>query len=481
MAQLVMLGPLALPTLKGEIVETVGDQLDAVGAGVVPGERRPRPFPLTIPIRGEVLAGVDRRATGLRLRRQVRALMENSLARLQGLYLNWSVDAEQNCWLLVGGGDLKYAMGGVTFGDFELALTDCYRVANQRTHRPARRIVALDRRLSTTPRDVLEVVYSTDFSVTGNTAQTIGYLPVSITDPVSGNTRFPMNLSSLASVDGPVYVANVTDGLIIDFEHAEGDMNKGDVRIWDRQGAGAVEASWERVYGPDQPLTAGDVPVLDNGLARATWDATNKRWDVYGWTGSAWSLDATVIAGGSVATPNLTLVRAAVVEWSAERAVLLVTALQSPESIRVRIFVTLQRGWAGPRFEVYAHDLDSTATAQIGTYVKSTGDATFTKSDAISLAITTGGSLGTFSGFEPGAGLLGPGTDRGIAVATTSATAALQGATLASREGFNIIETYYVSIWLSLGARATAGTDANNHRERSLWDVRSVPELVART
>jgi hypothetical protein len=482
MAQLVTLGPLALPTLKGEIVETVGDQLEAVGAGVVAGERRARPFPLTIPIRGEILAGVDRRATGLRLRRQVRALMENSLARLQGLYLNWSVDPEQNCWLLIGGGDLKYAQGGIGFGDFELALTDCYKVASLRTHRPARRVVAIDRHLGTTPRDILGTVFNTGF--TANTTICRTWLPVAISDPVSGSTRFPLNLSTLSTAEGNVYVLDSTDGLIVDYEQAEGDMNKADVKVWDRQGAGATEASWERVYGSDQPLTAGDVPVLENGVVRALWDATNKRWDLQDWSGSAWVTQATVIAGSLVTTQNLTLLKAAVVEWSMDRAVLLVTALQSPEFNRLKIYVTLQRGWTAPRFEVYARDLDSVATPQIMAYAKSTGDATFQKSTGGAVAITSGGALGTFVGLGPHASLVGPGTDKAIWLAVVQENLTVQGSVLSSREGVVIFDSAalgYVSVWFGIGARATAATDALAHGRIGLWGTQTIPELVART
>jgi hypothetical protein len=481
MAQLVTLGPIALPTLKGEVVETVGEQLESVGAGVVAGERRPRPFPLTIPLRGDRVAGTDRRTVGLRLRRQVRALMENPLARMQGLYLNWAVDTEQNCWLLVGGGDVRpgpTGAGGIVFGDFELALTDCYRVANQRTHRPARRVVMLDRRLVTTPRDYLRTVYATTFASTAS--QPRAWLPVAITDPVAGSTRRPLSLSTVTTADGSVTTYDATtDGEIVDFEQAEGDMNKADVKIWDRQGAGAVEASWERVYGPDQPLTSGDVPVIENALARAVWDATNTRWDVYSSVSGAWTLDATVNVGGVTAN-LLASVRATVVEWTPERAVLRVTGVHTADAQRAVIYVTLQRGWAGPRFEAYVSHISSTVGARIQVFVKSTGDATFTKSSGGALAITSGGSLGTMATFAAGALLLGPGTDRAVWAAFHSETATLQGAVLSSREGFSAFENNYVSVVVGMGVRASGATDAQTWGKIHMHQVDLIPELVAR-
>ena len=183
----VALGPLALPTLMGELKETLGDQLETVGAGVAPGERRPRPFPLSIPIHGAVTDGVDRFAMGNRLRRQIRALMENSQARLEGLYLAFSPDPELNGWLLIGGGDLAYAQGGISLADYKLELTDCYKVANLRTHRPARRVVAIDRRLATTQLDYLGTLYSTGFAAKSAVAR--HYLPVGVSDPTAGASR----------------------------------------------------------------------------------------------------------------------------------------------------------------------------------------------------------------------------------------------------------------------------------------------------
>lgn len=470
----VTLGPLTLPTLKGDVVETVGEQLDAVGAGVVPGDRRPRPLPLTIPIRGDRLTDADRRDAGLRLRRQVRALMENSPARLQGLYLAWSVDSEQNGWLLVGGGDLRYAMGGVVFGDFELALTDCYRVANTRTHRGARRIIRLDRRVATVARDYQGTLFSTDFAAISATAR--HYLGVAPTDVRTGSTGAPPTVATVTARDGALaYIDAATDGDVIDFEQAEGDMAKAIVRVYDDHGTPGTETAWEPVFGPDQPV-AGTL-VLDNAICRCVLDVTNGRFDAQSWTGSAWSTDATVThpAGATGFAVRL-------VEWTTERTVLRITSLLAA-GVRGEMYVSLQRGWAGPRAELYARNAAGTALATINVYAKTAGTTTWQRSNAGPTTIVPGTSIGTYAGISPWTVLLGPGTDRGVALAVLQTALNLRGApALSSRNGLAFESaTSYASVGLSLGTRASAVADATAYGALHLTDSQQVPELVART
>lgn len=477
MARVLTLGPLALPTLLGDLKEAVGDQLEAVGAGVVPGERRPRPFPLTIPIHGDHADGASRFIVGNRMRRQVRALMENSRARLEGLYLAFTPDSELNGWMLIGGGELAYGQAGVSLADYKLELSDCYRVASWRTHRAARRIVSLDRRLSTTPRDILGTLYSTEFS--SYNANQRFYFPPGVTDPTIGATRLPVVLTALATADGSLsYTTFLVNDDIVDYEQGESDMHRAGVEIHDRQGAGAVEASWEQIYGPDQPLTAADVPVMENALVRVLWDAANVRWDVQAWSGSAWVTDATVVP-----IAGLLNLKASVLEWTPERGVIVLSAtVGTPTTSRVQIFVTLQRGWTGPRFECYTYSTTGAGTATLSIYAKSTGNSTFQKSTGGAVAITTGGALGTFTGLEPWGLLLGPGTDLGVHIAVLQQAITLTGATLSSREGVTFASTSgYVSMWLGIGPRATAAGDAANHGLYGLTDARQVPELVART
>jgi hypothetical protein len=468
LTRLVTLGPIVLPTLKGDVSETVGDQLEAVGAGVVAGERRPRALALTFPVRGDYL-DTNRFTAGLRLRRQVRALLENAPARLQGLYLNWTVDPELNGWLLVGGGDLKHGQGGITFADFELELSDCYRVANIRTHRPARRIIALDRRLMTTPRDTLGTIYSPAFA--SSTSAVRHYLPVGVTDVVAGSTRLPVAGTALSSADGNLTVVDgLAHGDIVSFEQGESDMNRGAVRILDRRGS-VVETDWEQVYGPDQPLTAADIPVMENALCRLVFTAATASFDLQSWISGAWSTDATVqtISG-------LSAIRASVMAWTAERAVLLITGVTG--STRAQILVTLQRGWSGPRVECYT---DGPVAPSIGVYAKTAGDATLQRSSG-TVSIVSATSIGGFTDIEPWALLLGPGTDRAVWLSVVQNLLTLTGAITSSREGVTATtSTGYASVWLGVGARATGAADAAAHGQRGLTDAQVVFELVGRS
>lgn len=472
MTLLVALGPILLPTLKGDVTEMVGEQLETVGAGVVPGERRPRAFPLTIPVHADRTAA-DRFATGMRMRRQVRALIENAEARLQGLYLAWSPDPEQNGWLLVGGGDLKYASGGVSFANFELSLTDCYRVANMRTHRPARRLIRLDRRSSSIARDHLGTLFSTDFAAV--TAATIHYLGVGVTDARVGSTGAAPTLTTRTTRDGLLnYVSGLADGEVVDYEQGEGNLHQAIVRAYDDRGVPGTEASWDPVYGPDQPLTG--TPVVDNAICRAALDLSTGRIDVQAWSGSAWVMHATV-AHPSGATGFA----ARVIEWTTERAVLRITSLLAAGT-RGELYVTLQRGWTGPRFELYARNSAGTATTSLNVYAKSTGEATWQRSNAGPTGIVSATSIGTFAVIEPWVALVGPGTDLGVALAVVQEAVNLRGAILSSREGLAFESTTpYVSVAMAIGPRASAATDADTFGGLHLMDSQQVPELVTRS
>jgi hypothetical protein len=469
MSLLVALGPILLPTLKGDVTETVGEQLETVGAGVVPGERRPRAFAVTIPVHADRVA-TDRFSAGLRMRRQVRALMENATARLQGLYLAWSPDPEQNGWLLIGGGDLKYAQGGISFSNFELTLTDCYRVANMRTHRSARRIVRLDRRSTTVARDYRGTLFATDFAAVTTTAR--HYLGVGPTDVRVGSTGVPATLATMSTRDGNLaYVDGLVDGEIVDFEHAEGDLQKATVRLYDDRGAPGTEASWEAVYGSDQPLMGA--LVMDNAACRVTMDLAWGSLDVANWSGSAWVMNATAMhpAGASA-------FKARVVEWTTERAVVCITSLLAA-GVRGELYVTLQRGWTGPRLELYAA---GAATVSLNVYAKTAGDATYQRSSGAATAIVAATSIGTFAGLEPWVALVGPGTDLGVSLATIREAVNLRGAMASGREGLAFESpTPYVSIAIAVGPRASAATDADAFGGQHLTDAQQIPDLVART
>lgn len=231
----VRLGRLSLPTVLEGVKETVGDQLDAVGAISLAGERAPKQFPLTLPIYGPSSED-DCYELGLRLRRQLRSLLRNPKARLEGLYFNWSVDPELNAWLLVGRGEITEGDGGITFADFKAELAEVTIAGGPRTHRPGRRLEAHDRRLSTTARDYRGTFFSTDFAA--EPAEVRHYLPVGTSDLVGAGERVvDIGAHTRASAEGPVpYVLAAMPGEPVTFEQSEADRHKGDVVIFDRRG-----------------------------------------------------------------------------------------------------------------------------------------------------------------------------------------------------------------------------------------------------
>ncbi|MCK9250996.1 MAG: hypothetical protein M0P31_18700, partial [Solirubrobacteraceae bacterium] len=144
--------------------EALGDTLATVGAALVPGERRPRPQRLVLPVAGSY-DEIDHRAAGLRLRRQVRQLMENPAWKQHGLYFELGWDPESAVWLMVGSGELADNEMGVWAGDWTLTLDDAYVVGRPGTHRRGRRIAVSDRASGTVPTDTRGVAYSTALSV----------------------------------------------------------------------------------------------------------------------------------------------------------------------------------------------------------------------------------------------------------------------------------------------------------------------------
>jgi hypothetical protein len=84
------------------------------------------------------------------------------------------------------------------------------------------------------------------------------------------------------------------------------------------------------------------------------------------WTGTAWVDQGTVYLERAGAVLD-TLVSSAVLEYTPERAVLkLVLTKASDAFSRETVIVTLQRGWSGPRFEVYLSPLSNGAAADGG-------------------------------------------------------------------------------------------------------------------
>ncbi|MEW6582731.1 MAG: hypothetical protein AB1416_08225, partial [Actinomycetota bacterium] len=342
--------------------EPAGNEVGMVGGVPVPAPRtglKVTPVLSTWPA-GEGGTAADR----ARIRRQLRALLQNPLVRARGVYVAWSEDPEQDGWYMPGAAvfetytpDLSQQLYRVT--GLELSL-----IGRARTHRRAVVARVADRRLATTPRDTLGRVTSTDFA--GLSALAVVALPSGASDVVVHGAAAPLTVTVAEAGYGGASLQRVIGAMdltVVSVEQADAHRLLGDVVVLDRRGGTTTmlstgpQAVWEEVYGPDQPLTAGDVPVLENGLCRVSYDTGNVdgfRVDV--WTGSAWAEQGKAVIArhnGSLFALD-TLVSARVVEWTAERAVVCVVMRAAADATsREEVFLTLQRGWLGPRIEVY--------------------------------------------------------------------------------------------------------------------------------
>lgn len=102
-----------------------------------------------------------------------------------------------------------------------------------------------------------------------------------------------------------------------------------------------------------------DVPALDNGFARVRWDSTNtpgfhvEAWDpaLGGWNPQGKMFVQRI---GDITSYCDTWVSASLTEYTPDRAVITVVMRSSTDPFsRERVYVTMRRGQAGARFEVY--------------------------------------------------------------------------------------------------------------------------------
>ena len=356
--------------------EDVGEQVARVGATPVPGGRAGLSFQASLT--SFPAATGDTATDRQRVRRQLRSMHNNRGMSLAGVYVAWSEDSEQNGWYALG--KANFDVGGAAalvssfwrFTGVELAL-----IGRNRTHKRAVYVYLRDRRTSTTPRDFLSRIYSTDFS--DQTPVGLTFLPSTVTSPVMTGGSVPQ-LTAARNGYGASTLQAVpagTDLALVSFEQSESARNIGDVVAYDRRGTLSLTTTgpttgWEEFYGADWPLTSSDVPVLDNSLTRVTYDSTNTDgFVIERWLGSTWTVDGKVLLErrNGAGTFCDALVSAGLVEWTPDRAVAraVMTAGTDPYS-REDVYITLQRGWTGPRFEVYPAQRSGGTTAGAGVY-----------------------------------------------------------------------------------------------------------------
>lgn len=373
----VRLGPLTFTWPSGTLEETLGDTVDAVGAVLTPGDRRPRPIKIPVRIEGaggEVLPA----AAGKALRRQVRQLLENGDWLQEGLYLWLRADDEVGGWVRVGGGTISESDPGTAFGIYDLELEQPYLVGRPATHRPGRRLDLADRRTGLVPRDTRGTIYSTDNAAYAIPTQPL-ILPGWMSSPrstvkrvggVSGNTAAGPLVAgrrlyhNTFGVDGEVVTYSADDGALPHFPSAYARLDEpGSVRAWDMTGgtdpavAGNSQGDiypdalygWERVLGAQ--LRSSRIPLaLDNGQVRLVfhsdpnfdnvafewWDATIGRYRREGFIRPE--------------APQFAVYDVTILELTTERAVV------SWRAGGVEMRIILQRGWRSCRVESYSDE-----------------------------------------------------------------------------------------------------------------------------
>lgn len=247
---------------------------------------------------------------------------------------------------------------------------------------------------------------------------------------------------------------------------------------------------WEEVYGSDHPLTPDDVPLLQNGVCRVQYEQATAvfslhLYDEFGYVEAG----RFSIHHDDDGQRYSVLRRPFVAEWTPERAVIgAIFALPDP-SVRCCVYLTLQRGWTGPRVELYPawHPV----TPKPGVIMRLVPAAAGTTELGLSsgpATITDDADYGTFAALEPWAYLLGQSPNPGLHVAVLQEEASLTGRTDSimygePRDGVSLASPAavdYLSATLGIGARADVADDAETLGSTNLLDCRAVPMLVER-
>lgn len=425
--------------------EQVGDPTSDFGGTPVPAPRQALRHAVSLPTFTSN-AAADSVAQRLTIRRQLRSLLNNSPWKLAGFYVTWVADSEQNGWyvpdmgqLVDGGGDGT----GLATGWWNLANVVWRSAGKRRTHRRASQLTVQSYLTGLVPRDYLGRIYSTDFSAL--TPLSVIYLPPGTVDAANSSNYMAVPAISMpAGSDGGqvMIAAGLANLTTVSYEQPEASQTLTGVIAYDRLGANTstTEANWSQVFGPDWPWywpntssAAPDTPVLENGYCRVRYDATNTPgWRIDAWSSGAWVEQCKVCVGRTTSGfPYDTVLQSAgLEEYTPERVVMkCVMTVPSDATSREVVFITLQRGWTGPRFEVYP------APASVGVNAGAflTLQPAATDGDDGAMAIASGGgtnistALGTgHTGLFATASIVGTMSDNAAAL-LRSATAGSGG------------------------------------------------------
>jgi hypothetical protein len=409
--------------------EALGDEVTSSGGAPVPAIRSALRHQAAIFTLGP--EAEDTIAERLRIRRQLRSLMNNTPFKLSGYYVLWSVDKERDGWYMPDKGELEDGSGsiGVATGWFKMAQFVWFKIGQPRTHRRAMWVYLKDLRTGLFPRDYRKQIFSTDFSTL--TALNLTYLPPGATDVSSAAIGSAVKLLALPTgFDGGAcqLAVGLVDNLRVSYEQPLASRNLGQVIAYDRRGtftapAKEVGAGWEEMYGPDYPYNwveggAIDTPVLENGLCRVRYnrEGTWPGWSVDVWNGTEW-LEQGKIVISRAGTQDTTLVSAQLVEYSETRAVMTCVLHAGFAGSHEVVYITLERGWTGPTVEVYPalKESEEQAEAEISFFMFGTDtNISAAKIDTGNAGAAISTAMGpSHTGSFPGATALGTATFTG--------------------------------------------------------------------
>lgn len=346
----VQLDSIDIPSFEMDFSETVGADYALVGSAVLPGPPRPSSlYTMTLNVYGDpssptfVTEGFTKRAS-------LKSALQNTATRLAGLALNVSFDTALNGYIVIGTADISYAVGGPTFGDFNVKISNAVYLA------AAQSLVALLPHGPVAPEGMTHDARR--MMMVQNPmadAETVVPLPVGAYDVVRADGS-PAEVTTYPTIYGPAgAVWGPQSGEPVRFRQAWEHRLHGQVRAFDTKGekvgytaagdADPREYGFVQAYGPSWELTADTAPVLDNGRCRV-FRAADGSLTVDEVVGVAYH------GAGSVDLGYPDLVAAQIVELSPEHGVMKMT-VRKDDHHRAEVYVTLGRGWAGPSVEIY--------------------------------------------------------------------------------------------------------------------------------
>lgn len=238
MASLLQVGRLAIaPPLLWN--EQLGDPVTNMGGTPIPALRSALRHAVSLATFAPDGAS-DTVADRLRIRRQLRSLLNNSLAKLQGgIYVLYSDDPENSGWYVVDQGLLTDLDGssGLATGAWKLEQVVWMPAGHMRTNREARNIWVKDLRTGLYPRDALRWLQSTDFSVLPAIA--LNVLPNGVTSIIStltGQVVLTQPLPTGRDGGACKLCAGLSDLACVSYERPESALNLSDVIVYDRRG-----------------------------------------------------------------------------------------------------------------------------------------------------------------------------------------------------------------------------------------------------